>query len=289
MPVRSGGGATPDGAAETATSDDRTGFWNRAQNHPVMSALSVLGVILGFLLVLLDLPGKLRDLGSVWFAAPPTPSESENPLMTGLARVEIGMTRDAVAANIGQPLETANQACGDVLFCDAASWPELSMSLYDLGHVEVRALYDDSDLVFMAETIVDDTEFPPVAYLGWNLGTLGDMTYRQAVSALPDVEPTAFVAHSGPQSAGYGEMFEAGPVSQYRGLYLANAPTGYGTDLDLDSLSELAVDPGDADALDKFRSDSQPNTAGEFDAESTTLTDLIADNLVAITHFGADL
>ena len=253
--------------------------------------------LIAAVIVLLNLPGDLRDgtqrfaegLGLVSPEPSSTPSESVDPLLSGLEKIEIGMTRDAVAANIGQPLETVDQVCGDGLYCDAISWPELSMSLYDLGHVEVRAIYDDSELVFIAQTIVDDTELPPINYLGWNLGTLGEMTYRQAVSALPDVEPTSFEAHAGPQSAGYGEMFEAGAVSQYRGLYLASAPTGYGTDLDLESLFELAVDPTDADSLDRFRSESQPNTAGEFDAESTSLNDLIADNLVAITHFGTEL
>jgi hypothetical protein len=144
----------------------------------------------------------------------------------------------------------------------------VTISMYESDLVAVRALYVESSLDWYAVTLLNDELEPPMTWLGHELGAQGRVTYSEALK-VPDVEPTDVDMFLGPQSSAYVEIVAAGAPADYRGLLLASAPTGWSGEGSFDRESAEAIvqlneAPYDSQVAEPFRSNSRPNTFGEF-------------------------
>ena len=163
--------------------------------------------------------------------------------------------------------------CHEPASCPGTPPSDLRMYMYETGNVAIRAIFQGDRMVAYAVTITSDELSPPVNWLGYHLGDLGSVTFKQALAAVPTVsEPTDTSVFMGAKAAAYAEVVASGGAGRYRGLLLAVSPTGYGgkgMTFDNDAANKISsrqlrgARPDAAD-LKRFRSRSTPDTYGEF-------------------------
>lgn len=260
------------------------------RRHPAWVAIGTTVLVIGGIGTVLGFPKLVLDTVT-WAGGLVAPSQSQSPSQfqspsslpptpvsttAGTERMPdlvLGSTRDTVVAAVAAtPLESIEDAC-ESLGCDPAVWPELEFTFYDLGKLELRALFNEGDLVFYAFTVVDATTYAGMEFEGWDLGALGETTYAGAYSALPVDDPDVFSLHLGPDATAYAETFTAGARSSYTGLYLANAPSGYGGSPFDRAAAETLRGSSDPESLAGFRAGSVPNTFGEFSSDDLVQAD----------------
>jgi hypothetical protein len=232
----------------------------RAKRHPIVIVVGTVVGLLIFLTTVGDLYGRMSDVVHDW----------RNPYdedYKQLAELDLGVTPDYLDEWLGKPRRSV-ELCRELSCPPEAEDQTLIMNMYESKLVTVRAIFVDSGLEWYAVTLLSDELEPPMTWLDHNLGTLGRVTYAEALE-VPGVEPTDVDMFLGPQSSAYVEILAAGAAADYRGLILASAPTGWSGAGSFDRESAEAVmqlneATYDAGVAGPFRSKSRPNTFGEF-------------------------
>ena len=232
----------------------------RARRHPVVAVVTSLVGLALFLTTVGDLYGRIAGAVHEWR----NPYEED---YKQLAELDLGVTPDYLQQWLGEARRTVD-VCREIPCPAEVESQDLTMNIYESDLVAVRAVFVDSAMDWYAVTLLSDELEPPMTWLGHDLGTLGRATYADALE-VPGVEPTDVDMFLGPQSSAYVEIVAAGAPADYRGLLLASAPTGWSGAGSFDRESADAVmhlneAPYDADLAEPFRSESSPNTFGEF-------------------------
>lgn len=188
--------------------------------------------------------------------------------------------------------------------CQDGTCPEpapdsLRMYIHETDDLAIRAVFDGDQLEMYLVTLMSPTLSPPVEWLGYDLGRLGEVTFTEALTAADSVELTDTAIFMGPQATAYADVVSVGAPGSYRGLILAWAPDGYGGPemaFDLNSGRSLAGaeingDVPDPTVLSTFRSGTTPNTYGEFRDDGGYVGNLIreANDLIPLLFVGTEL
>jgi hypothetical protein len=245
---------------------------DRAKRHPVVLVVTTVVAVLVFFGTVSDVFGRIA--GAVTGVANPHEQDYER-----LARIDLGVTPQYVEGFLGSARRSVD-LCRELPCPPEAEGLGLTMNLYQSDFVAVRALFVDSSLEWYTVTLRSDDLNPPLKWLDYNLGALGDITYAQALE-VPKVEPTDVDMILGPQSTAYVEVFAGGAPADYRGLVLAHAPDGWAKGAfdreAAEAVQQLNDAPYNAAVASRFRSASQPNTFGQFVDDGGVLADLAGD------------
>lgn len=232
----------------------------RAKRHPIVVVAVAIVAVLVFLSTVGDLYSRISGAVHDWR----NPHDED---YKQLAELDLGVTPDYLEGWLGKARRSFD-VCREMSCPPQAKDQTLIMNMYESDLVAVRALFVDSSLEWYAVTLRSEELAPPMTWLGHNLGTLGRVTYAEALK-VPKTEPTDVDMFLGPQSSAYVEIVAAGAPARYRGLILASAPTGWSGpgsfDLEsADDVMKLNEAPYNAELARAFRSMSRPNTFGEF-------------------------
>ncbi|MBT2547204.1 hypothetical protein J7I85_02440 [Arthrobacter sp. ISL-65] len=193
--------------------------------------------------------------------------------------------------------QESHPLCSKISSCRQDTSGEPLLNIYRDEHYTVRAVFDANSLKFFAVTMESDQFKPHIRWL-YDLGSLGEFTYKEA-SAADGIEPTAAMIHLGNRSSSYAEIVSVGAPGHYQGLMLGSAPDGFGN-LPWDSKGAEALNAKQISSSDQqarlaaassFRAGSVPNTIGLFLDDGGTISKLLHDpqNAIAILHAGTNL
>ncbi len=189
--------------------------------------------------------------------------------------------------------------CDEALECPEGEQDPPLMYLHETDDLAVRAVFEGEQLQMYAVTLSSDKLSPEMEWLDWGLGSLGDVTFAEALEAIETVaEPTDAEIFMGPQAVAYAEVVAAGAPARYRGLLLAHAPGGYsgpGTSFDTDSGFLLAESqgtelPANPAVAERFRAATTPNTFGEFRDDGGIIGDVMneAQQVIPLLFVGTE-
>ncbi|HLU55878.1 MAG TPA: ETEC_3214 domain-containing protein [Pseudonocardia sp.] len=195
-----------------------------------------------------------------------------------LAQVELGVTPEFLAEQLGAPRRSVD-LCEEIPCPPEAAGRTLTMNLYRLRSVEVRALFDGTSLEWFAITLLSDDLHPPVRWIDLELGELGTFTFADAMEAA-GTDPTDIDLFLGPRSAAYVEVVSVGAPGDYHGLILACAPGGGAGHFDreaADAVDAIGGEPLDPAVAEPFRVTSMPDTFGEYVDDGGVVSRMASD------------
>lgn len=177
-------------------------------------------------------------------------------------------TVEFVNSKLGEP-QQSEDLCSRTLICEPDTTHKPILNIYRDEHYTVRAVFDDNSLEFFSVTL-ESGKFRPHHAWNYDIGTLGDRTYKQAFQGLATTE--AAVTETAQSGMSYTEVTPLGAPGQYTGLVLASSPNGFtNLPLDVDAAQKLLAAQTSAggrlaglSAADTFRANSVPNTFGLF-------------------------
>lgn len=266
----------------------------RAKRHPVIVVIGVLVAVITVLAKLsqgIALGGDALDALDNW--RHPYAREYAK-----LAAIDLGMSRPTIDEKLGTSTRLVDVCAEAAPLCVHAPAGDLELAYYESEQRTVRALFDEGTLRMYAVTLTSTSDFAlPMRWLGHELGNLGEADYQQALAPTA-VAPTDAAVFMGPQSSAYVEIVAAGAPADYRGLLLANLPSGRG-DLAFDAQAgralvrdDIAGGAFDRSVHEQFRSGSVPNTFGEFRDDGGWISALVAngraDQLIPLLYLGTE-
>jgi hypothetical protein len=245
----------------------------RIKQHPVVAAIAALVALFAFFNTVAELYERFSS----------TAQELINPHEEDykkLAELDLGVTPAYLKEWLGEPRRSSD-LCLELPCPPDVDDQAVTISMYESDLVAVRALYVGPSLDWYAVTLLSDELRPQMTWLGHELGSQGEVTYSDALQ-VPGVEPTDVDMFLGPQASSYVEIVAVGAPADYRGLLLASAPTGWSGAGSFDRESADAVTPlneapYDSHAAEPFRSNSRPNTFGEFLDDGGIVSQLARD------------
>jgi len=222
--------------------------------------------------------------------------KSVDPLdaeLEALASIDLDISRDYFEENVGVA-KTSIDPCA-TLSCEGIPAGTLQLVTHEGEYATIRALFDNDRLAFYTVTATDEDLAFEMKWLGHELGILGRVSFADALGAASLDEPTDGEVRLGAQSSAYAEVLAAGPMADYRGLYLAFAPfgfTGGEATFDLETARSLLESEGedgvpDPSVMAKFRSASTPNTFGQF-RDDGPVAQFVQDHLTDVLYLGTD-
>ncbi len=184
-----------------------------------------------------------------------------------LANLELGVRLEHFEESFGTAKSVVDP-CGDRSSCPDAGRGDLQLYIYATDQATVRALFEGDSLEAYLVTTKEDGFHPPVSWLGWDLGDLGETTVDAMLSVVDQpLEATDTSVRVGPRWASYADVFAYGEPAQYQGLILAYSPAGRAGAFDRESADELThYQGGDMPeaTIASFREGTQPDTCGQF-------------------------
>jgi hypothetical protein len=223
-------------------------------------------VVLG---VIGALAGGISNVGGVVSSASSQinniihPYQKEQEVIDSLT---LQQTTGFVNSKFGEP-QQSEDLCARARICGQDTSHDLKLKVYRNEHYILRAVFDGDSLEFFAVTMKSG-KFKPHPKWNYDIGPLGDRTYKQAFQGL---EWTEAAIQSRPKALTYAEVTPLGGPGNYSGLVLASAPDGASQRWDTAAAQELlAVQSASGgrltglSAADPFRANSVPNTFGIF-------------------------
>lgn len=270
-----------------------TEWVDRMKRHPVGVGLSLLVGLLGVVALVV---GLTVDVGSLVGPSRPvvatfveTPIDERAVELDALASLDLDITPDFFEQNIGVPKVSVDPCAS--MTCEGIPPDTLRLVIHEGEYATVRAMFDRDRLAFYAVTATVDDLLLDMKWLGHELGTLGQVSFADALAVTPVPEPTEAEIRKLARSLAYAETLAAGPKSDYRGLYLAYAPYGVqggGVGFDVEAADALSSSTVlDPEVLREFRESSTPNTFGEFRDDGPVAAMIKAD-LISMLYMGTD-
>ncbi|PJJ56952.1 hypothetical protein CLV56_1170 [Mumia flava] len=248
----------------------------RVKAHPVRVVIVAVVGTIGFVWLAVDLGARTYDAIDGWL-------HPHSEQYAELAQLDLDSRLSYLEGEMGTAKQVVDLCADQVVDCPRGA-PPLLMYVHESDDLVVRSVFEKDSLELYAVTRVSDRLAPPMRWLDWDLGDLGDVTFAEATEA-PGVEPTSAWVWMGPRGSAYAEVVTAGAAGRYRGLLLGWARDGYGgpdAAFDVESANELqtqslAGEPYDTRTLAAFRAGTTPNTWGEFRDDGGTVGGLAHD------------
>jgi hypothetical protein len=252
---------------EVSATGGRLQRWvERFKNHPVPYSIGIVLAAGAAVSTAINLFSDTRDVVS----------NIQHPHAAeygALATLDLDSRLEFFEENFGTAKSVFDLCADTGVRCPQPAPSTLRVYVHETDDLVIRAVFDGERLAAYAVTLMSPELSPPMQWLDYDLGDLGEVTFDQALDAVETpVEPTDVAIFMGPQSSAYAEVVAVGGAGRYRGLLLGWAPDGWGgRDLafDIDSARDLDAsllrdEPPDPVVVDRFRSGSNPNTFGEF-------------------------
>lgn len=200
-----------------------------------------------------------------WISGFIHPFQKEQEAIDALA---LQQTVEFVNSKLGEP-QQSEDLCSRTLICEPDTTHRPILNIYHDEHYTVRAVFDDNSLEFFSVTLVSG-KFKPHRAGNYDIGTLGDKTYKEAFQGLSTTE--AAVTETPRSGMSYAEVTPLGAPGRYTGLVLAYSPNGFtNLPLDVNAARKLLAAQTSAggrltglSAAESFRANSVPNTFGLF-------------------------
>lgn len=223
-------------------------------------------VVLG---VLAAIAGGINNVGGVFSNASSLINNIAHPYQIEQEAIDsltLRQTRESVNSKFGEP-QQSEELCARTRLCGQDRSHDLKLNIYRNEHYTLRAVFDGNSLEFFAVTM-ESGKFKPRPKWNYDIGPLGDRTYRQA---FPGLEMTKAAIQSTLKSNTYAEVTPLGAQGNYSGLVLASVPDGSNQRWDSAAAQELLAAQNSSghgltglEAADPFRASSVPNTFGIF-------------------------
>lgn len=275
--------------------DESTTSWvqrmdGRVRRRPVVA---LIGLVLAPVIYLTSATGAVASVYE-FVRDVIAPNRAE---LSALTELDLGMRLAAFEDTFGVAKQVVD-LCAEGQCPDDA--PEsLQMYIHETDDLTVRAVFAGDRLDLYAVTLAGSDVTPPIRWLGFEMGELGRVTFSEAWSKTEGVSPTAHDLFFGAKAISYAEVASVGAPGKYRGLLLGWAPEGYaGPEVPFDSSAAMAVQQQALDGiedggptLERFRSNSAPNTWGEFRDDGGYVSRLArnAEDVRVLLHVGTEL
>jgi hypothetical protein len=266
------------------------GAIERVKRRPVVVVVVAVVALISFVFTVTDQFTRISGWVSDW--RNPNASEYDQ-----LKSIDLDSTKEFFEQTFG-PAKKSFDLCAETI-CPPGEPDSLRMFGYESANSTIRVLFEGYSLKFYAVTMRGPELAPELTWLDHKLGTLGTVTFAEALSNARVATPDHATIFMGPKSSAYSEVIAPGMAGSQRGFLLAWAPDGYGSgDMRFDTDSAMLLSESQQDgmvtdrtALRQFRGASTPNTYGEFRDDDSYSGDLIksSDHLIMLLFAGTEL
>lgn len=241
----------------------------KAKNHPVILIIVSLAAILTFILTIL---GQAQSIYKWYFNKFTYASEYDK-----LEKIRLGVSPLKVNEIFGTPTSTRKLCTSEIVSCPERLKGKFRIDFYKHKAYYLRVISNDEQVVFYSITSRNADFKPEITTI------FSDKVKRLSEATFADLLPPSdgpdqfdmFIGMSG--VVAYWEVTELGRPGDYQAYYFGYSSAGYsGYEFSFDNASELqsimyndTIDTSSkGQILDKFRSNSKPNTYGFFEDSS---------------------